>query len=111
MDDLKQKRNKAIEQELKTVPESRRNLVEKAYAGKASARSAIKAKCMHCVGYEETVVRIKECTVFRCPLWNYRPYGEKDLPVRKELSEELRIKKAQQALKNLSAKRKAAAQD
>lgn len=49
-------------------------LAEKAYKKECSARMAIKAKCQECVGYEEMIKTIRDCTVWRCPLHRYRPY-------------------------------------
>ena len=49
-----------------------RPVMRKAYAGTASPRSAIKAQCLHCVGYERLMVT--HCTGYSCPLWAYRPY-------------------------------------
>jgi hypothetical protein len=49
-----------------------RNVMQKAYAGTAPPRSAIKAQCLHCVGYERLMVT--HCTGYSCPLWAYRPY-------------------------------------
>ena len=49
-----------------------RQIMQKAYFGTASPRSAIKAQCLHCVGYIRDDVT--HCTGFTCPLWAYRPY-------------------------------------
>jgi hypothetical protein len=43
-----------------------------AYQGTASPRSAIKAQCLICVGYNRDA--ITHCTGYSCPLWAYRPY-------------------------------------
>ncbi len=61
--------------------------MQKAYDGKASPRGAIKAMCLHCVGYQRA--DITACTGFSCPLWQYRPYqaGE-DVPGVTEAAEE-----------------------
>lgn len=48
--------------------------LDKVLRGVGSPREAIKAKCLACVGYEDTSERIKECNVKRCPLYAYRPY-------------------------------------
>lgn len=56
------------------VPEARRALFLKARRGEASPRQAIKAHCQQCVGYENTVLNIRECDSKTCPLWMYRPY-------------------------------------
>jgi len=49
-----------------------RPVMQKAYAGVAPPRSAIKAQCLHCVGF--TRDDVTHCTSFACPLWAYRPY-------------------------------------
>ena len=56
-----------------------RPVMRKAYAGIAPPRSAIKAQCLQCVGYERLMVT--HCTGYSCPLtgyscplWAYRPY-------------------------------------
>lgn len=59
------------------VPPLFRGTFERAFLGKSSPRGAIKAKCQECVGYEETIDRVRNCRVLGCPLWTYRPYQEK----------------------------------
>ncbi len=49
-----------------------RTIMQKAYNGTAAPRSASKAQCLACVGYERLMVT--RCTGFSCPLWAYRPY-------------------------------------
>jgi hypothetical protein len=49
-----------------------RQIMVKAYSGDASPRSAIKAQCLHCVGYDREAVT--HCTGYSCPLWAFRPY-------------------------------------
>ena len=49
-----------------------KKVMEKAYKGTASPRSAIKAACLACVGY--TRADVTACTGYSCPLWAYRPY-------------------------------------
>ena len=49
-----------------------RNIMQKAYDGTAAPRSAIKAQCLACAGFDR--VSITHCTGFSCPLWAYRPY-------------------------------------
>lgn len=44
----------------------------KALAGTASPRSAIKAMCLQCAGYDRR--GIVECQVSDCPLYAYRPF-------------------------------------
>lgn len=50
---------------------------EKAFAGTSRA-AGVKAKCIDCMGHENYVNRIRECACTICPLWQYRPYQEKD---------------------------------
>lgn len=56
-----------------TVPQLRRGIIERAYGGKSKA-TAIKAKCIDCMGYEDVKTRVSECASEICPLWPYRPY-------------------------------------
>lgn len=49
-----------------------RTIMVKAFSGDASPRSAIKAQCLICVGYDRAA--ITHCTGYSCPLWTYRPY-------------------------------------
>lgn len=46
--------------------------MQKAFDGTCSPRSAIKAQCLICVGYDREAVT--HCTGFSCPLWAFRPY-------------------------------------
>jgi len=57
------------------APTSCRGLLARAFAGEASPRSAIKAACLSCVGYDRA--DISGCTSMHCPLWRYRPYQGK----------------------------------
>jgi len=69
---------------LKSTRKSQANLLQvplayatglsKALTGLGSAKSAIKAKCHECVGYDETKERISKCSNKRCALLAYRPY-------------------------------------
>ena len=52
--------------------------LEKAARGELSPSGAIKAKCGECCGFEDTVQRVRTCTVYSCPLHAYRPYQERD---------------------------------
>jgi len=49
-----------------------RQTMAKAYAGACSPRSAIKAQCLICVGYDREA--ITHCTGYSCPLYMFRPY-------------------------------------
>jgi hypothetical protein len=46
--------------------------IEKAREG--SIKSAIKIKCVECVGFEDMSNRIRECNTTSCALWLHRPY-------------------------------------
>lgn len=56
----------------KQVPERLRLTFARAMTG--SKANAIKAKCQECCAYEDVTNRIRQCTVYRCPLWGVRPY-------------------------------------
>ena len=49
-----------------------RTIMQKAYNGSASPRSAVKAMCLQCVGYVRD--DITHCSAYSCPLWAFRPY-------------------------------------
>ena len=57
---------------IETAPESFRKLLTQAMSGKCSPRTAIKAQCAECNGFDRQA--ISECTAFACPLWSFRPY-------------------------------------
>jgi hypothetical protein len=46
----------------------------KARDRKVPPSKAIKAKCYQCVGWEDAVYRIRDCSSQICPLWAYRPF-------------------------------------
>ena len=56
------------------APELSRKIMRVAYEGRASPRSAIKAMCLICTGYDRAAIR--NCTGWSCPLWAFRPYRE-----------------------------------
>jgi hypothetical protein len=53
------------------LPINCQNRFKKAYSGKSKA-NAISAKCMDCCAFQRD--EVKNCTVYICPLWDYRPY-------------------------------------
>lgn len=61
---------------LATMPESCQGPFKRSYARKASPRTAIKAFCLECVGFDR--VAVAECAAYACPLWNYRPFQPKE---------------------------------
>lgn len=60
---------------MEEVPAFRRGTFLRAYTGK-SRNAAIKAFCLRCVGYLSKDVQ--NCTAFKCPLHQYRPYQKGD---------------------------------
>jgi len=66
------KRSEVVELRLKEAPISCQNTLRRAFSGVSSPRSAIKAMCLACTGYERA--EIASCTGFSCPLWMYRPF-------------------------------------
>ena len=66
----------AIARHSESVPSTKRAGFEMAASGQGSPRSAIKAKCNSCVGYEDSTSRIRDCSCHGCPLWAFRPYQE-----------------------------------
>jgi len=69
--------NEAAARYSESIPIKFRNLYLKAVAGKASPRQTIKAKCQECVGYEEVVSRVRNCSSLICPNYAFRPYQER----------------------------------
>lgn len=67
-----------IKAHAETIPLTSRSLYLKCTESAVSPRQAIKAKCQSCTGYEDRVDRIRNCTVYRCPIWTYRPYQTED---------------------------------
>lgn len=65
-------RQNRVTQQVKQAGQLYRTVMLKAYQGTASPRSAIKAQCLICVGYNRDA--ITHCTGHSCPLWAYRPY-------------------------------------
>ena len=55
-------------------------IMDRVYRGLAPPSHAIKAKCISCVGGEEVVVRVGECSCYSCPLHAYRPFRNGDEP-------------------------------
>lgn len=42
-----------------------------------SRATAVKVKCLDCVGWEDAVARVRDCEVVTCPLHAVRPYQNK----------------------------------
>lgn len=60
------------------IPANYRGLFLRAHSKMCSPRQIIKANCQFCVGYEDTVSRIRDCSVWKCPLISVRPYQSQD---------------------------------
>lgn len=58
--------------ELETCPTKYKGIIERAYKVECSPRSAIKAFCLYCTGYQR--LEVKNCTSLACPLYPFRPY-------------------------------------
>lgn len=56
----------------KQVPEKRRLMVERAFAGSCSPRAAIKAHCFICSGMDAE--EAKNCSVVLCALYEFNGY-------------------------------------
>lgn len=69
---LSEKITATRDRRIETAPQSFRKLLTQAMAGKCSPRTAIKAQCAECVGFDRQA--ITDCTSFACPLWNFRPF-------------------------------------
>lgn len=51
---------------------SKKALFQRVLGGGTSRREAIKAKCIECCCLN--VAEVRNCTAYRCPLWNLRPF-------------------------------------
>ena len=69
--------NKWQDKVLNEAPRAYRRTFERAYTGK-SRNAAIRAFCLHCVGFLKNEVR--DCTSYGCPLHPYRPYQVENDP-------------------------------
>lgn len=67
--------NDQQQKHLTTVPDSAVGIVKRAYERNGGRANAIKAMCLHCVGYTRNDVR--NCTSGTCPLHPWRPYQPK----------------------------------
>lgn len=65
-------RAKAVATRAASSPSSARKGYLAAAHGRVGARSAVKAFCLQCTGYDRDSVR--NCTALACPLWAYRPF-------------------------------------
>lgn len=65
-------RNEVVELTIENTPVKYRAMAKKGFEGKISPRSAIKLKCLECVGYVRDDVT--HCTGYSCPLWRLRPF-------------------------------------
>lgn len=85
---------------IENTPTLHKELIRKAMLGKLSPRQAIKAKCLGCVGFEDSTDRIRNCTSKTCELLSHRPYQIKsNEPVSEKsrrLSERMRELRARQ---------------
>ena len=72
LDDVAALREELVKQAIADASPLYRTAMAKAYSGTASPRSAIKAQCLHCVGYIRDDVT--HCKGFSRPLWANRPY-------------------------------------
>jgi len=66
-------RRASVDKRLKQMPVSRRNGYLRAVNGTASAKQAIKAHCLECVGWVGS--EVTHCTARACPLYAYRPFS------------------------------------
>jgi hypothetical protein len=69
-----QARDIRVARVISEAPESAKGSLTRAFSGEASPRTAIKAMCLTCVGYDRN--SIKNCTGYACPLWQYRPFQD-----------------------------------
>lgn len=65
-------RDETVEKRIAEAGPLYRVTMEKAYKGGCSPRSAIKAQCLICTGYQREAITL--CSGYSCPLWKFRPY-------------------------------------
>jgi len=65
-------RRPLVERRLSQMPKHCRNTYLRALGGR-SRKSAIKAFCLECTGWQRA--EVARCTALACPLWPYRPFG------------------------------------
>ena len=68
------KRLRVLKQVQEDTP-SRLKAFKRAYA-RDSLRSAVNANCLYCCGL--SYIEVKHCTSIGCPMWEYRPYQDKE---------------------------------
>ncbi|MBN1362551.1 MAG: hypothetical protein JW993_18280 [Sedimentisphaerales bacterium] len=54
-----------------------------------SMAAAIKAKCQDCVCWQNPEIR--DCSVYHCSLFRYRPFAQKDGPIEREIDASVRL--------------------
>ncbi len=64
--------NERQKKAINNAPVTCQGFLERAFTGKASPREAIRAFCLHCLGYVRGDVAA--CSAYACPLHGYRPY-------------------------------------
>jgi hypothetical protein len=68
---LEPTRRAAVKDRLSQMPKTGRSTYLRAVGGR-SPKSAIKAFCLECVGWQRA--EVARCTDLACPLWAYRPF-------------------------------------
>ena len=48
-----------------------------------SMKAAVAAKCQDCMGWQNR--EVKECNIVTCPLWQYRPFRDKNGKIEEEV--------------------------
>jgi hypothetical protein len=46
------------------------------YAGQTGLIEAVKAKCLNCCCLQ--IDKVRNCRVFACPIWDFRPFQQKN---------------------------------
>lgn len=72
--DTTARRSAAVADMLARAPARYRGILRRAYDGTGGRANAITAMCLDCTHYDPETVR--SCTVYRCPMWEYRPYRD-----------------------------------
>ena len=66
--------NEEVRAWLSSVPNHLRNLAISVVTGEATPTQVKKLKCLECNGFEDVPERVRNCQVWKCPMWLTRPY-------------------------------------
>ena len=65
---------KSAQRVFESAPVKYKKLLAKVLCGEANRTEAVKAHCQQCVGWEDTIRRVRDCGSRACAVWHHRPY-------------------------------------